>query len=348
MSDKTITVPWSGGLDSTYLILKALAEGHKVQAISFDGRNLPNSNHEAGARSRIKHIIQHSKYNNKFNHTEIQIPGIGGMWPNAYMWAQHTVWMRMLPIVVPYSDEVWMGYLASDGILEYIEEHMFNEYNSANYNIREDCSVPLPLLKIPLRKLTKNELWDKLTTGAEDLDLYGIIHEVSYCPYTWRIGDILFRCGGCEQCEKMDERGLTDIQPSQISDDSISPTIVDRILNSARESKWVRIKGDNKWWNYIRIKLRKSDGGDIHAGNIPHYKRMDIDIHQRYATLFIGHDIGPLSSSPWEVFDDCDELINDDFRINVNAFKVPDTIDHASYWDYVGSIQSLDFLTESE
>jgi len=156
---KKVLIPFSGGLDSTYLIWKNLKEGNKVTTVYFEIEN--NSSKvelEKIHRSKIinlfiKEFGQCSLESSIFQY-KILVSGV----VNDYTLIQAPIWMLGAFMGSDNQfDEVQMGYVANDDTLSYLKEiqTLFNSYQPFS-------TKPLPQLTFPIIKKKKEEMLREL------------------------------------------------------------------------------------------------------------------------------------------------------------------------------------------
>lgn len=185
-----IIIPWSGGLDSSALIYKRLAEGHEVIAVRFElQNNREQSKAEADAVRRIGHILRDdSNFNLNFNDAADPAASIelsfGG-------YIQPAVWASLLGLYAASYvdiDAVEMAYVMRDDAVSFLPEISKQFRNSHAIAARSDKSCPK--ISFPLIKLTKSELWDSLPRR--------IRYFIHFCEYSDRACD---RCHSCKRFE---------------------------------------------------------------------------------------------------------------------------------------------------
>lgn len=202
-SKDTVEIMWTGGLDSTLLLFKALKNGFNVRTLSFNSNTQLNSSlMDAHNRKLIKSKLEQLGYT--FESREIDILSITGSWPTMYDKQEHALWLRMLPLYVePWVREIQLGYLSEDPIMEHISD-VQSEYKSGGYN----RTTPLPKLTTPLDTYTKADVIGELKILAEEMNCDNIMHIVGTCCSMTRINSLVVNCGGCAKCKRSIEHGI--------------------------------------------------------------------------------------------------------------------------------------------
>lgn len=223
-SPPKVQILWTGGLDSTLLLLKAIKRKDTITTISFVSEKQLNSSYMDGV-NRTKIIHQLSKLGIKWTHLEITLPIIdGGIWPTAYIRQEHALWMRLLPLYVcMYYDEVQLGYLVEDPILEH-RSSLIKEYRSGEYN-----TIKLPELTMPLDTYTKADVIGELKEIAEELGIPNIMDISGTCNNMTMINDNVLNCGGCDKCSRSLSHGIRSLG-IPISDDTLEYMKIDKGL----------------------------------------------------------------------------------------------------------------------
>lgn len=206
---KKVVVPWSGGLDSTTLLITLAHVGAEVCALSFSGGNLPNDKHESHARTNLRNIIQKRNCGEYIKFKDITLPTLGGMWPGAYKAAQHSLWIKMLPLVIPNADFVFLGYVVGDGCVSQ-EKEIQKEWNAGNFNIHHDYTMPT--LVLPLRTFVKPDVCRLFTDVIEREHFDGLDDHITFCQSTTKLGNHLYGCGDCPSCDTAKSTGTNHLQ----------------------------------------------------------------------------------------------------------------------------------------
>lgn len=189
-----VLIPWSGGLDSTALVFKALKEGHAITTVSFKlVNNNAQSIAEEEAREKIKAIIGIEYPNAEIKYlkgAEVDI----NCNTFKYHLSQPMIWIFASMFAVDDHDEIWMGYVLGDDALGWMED-MRNLYRAYS----PFMEIKLPEIKFPLIKEKKSMIIESYFPEK----LHG---RVSFCenPDLVTINDKILSlpCGHCASCER--------------------------------------------------------------------------------------------------------------------------------------------------
>lgn len=187
---KKIFVLWSGGMDSTYLILKLLSEGHSVDAGYIDIENNEYKNEmEQKAINNITPIIQrdYSKFNYVGVTYKILMNRDGG-----------TLKLRQVPLFIlgllyeigKEYDEVAIGYVVGDCVISWLDDirRIWKSYKSL-------LCGKIPKLTFPLHNYTKE--FDICDSIPESIRSYLV-----WCENPKKAGDKFENCGNCLPCKR--------------------------------------------------------------------------------------------------------------------------------------------------
>lgn len=194
---KSVTILWSGGLDSNMLLALAIKAECKIQLLSIESPSLPNLEAEQINRERVLDILR-PNYN-----IEHKIFKIGHLSPVPCLLAQMRVWASIMPIAYgKYTDHVMIGYVMSDQALSYLDDlqsywqagEVFHDYDCGNY----------PELSFPITKLHKHDIMAYLHKCHPELDYHHV-----YCENPKIRGEekIIIACKECPSCKKMEDLG---------------------------------------------------------------------------------------------------------------------------------------------
>jgi hypothetical protein len=198
--NKNIAILFSGGLDSTYLMWKALKDGHKVYPIYISIKN--NENKVLVEKQQCKLLID--KFNEEFNE-DIKLNESASIEvhnSNNIAFAQPFLWSTLVNLGLDGNpSEIQMGYVYGDAVIAYIPE-IKKTYNSAKPFIRYQ-----PKLTFPITKTTKDDIvnelpeqYRKLVVSCENpiLKNYSITNKETGFKYRF-----FEPCGNCEVCRKI-------------------------------------------------------------------------------------------------------------------------------------------------
>ncbi len=182
MKNKKILVSWTGGLDSTYLILKLLNEGHYVNTVYTE--IVSNINQIAREKHAVNNIIKYfNNYHNYLGHKEIK----SCSWANNLCFQQFPSILKGLIETYNDHDEVAIGYVMNDDIISFIPDitKVWNSYKNI-------CHERFPKITFPIIKEHKKYIY--LNTPNEYLQY------VTWCE---RTDNKKTNCGKCPSCLRM-------------------------------------------------------------------------------------------------------------------------------------------------
>jgi len=199
---KKIAILFSGGLDSTYLMWKALKGGHEVYPIYIEIKN--NNTKSLIEKQQSELII--NELNKEFNKNILlnKTITIDVHNHNNLGFAQPFLWSTLVNVGLPKGvTELQIGYVYGDSVIAYIPE-IKNLYNSA-----KPFMVDQPKLTFPIIKSDKNDIvyelpkqYRKLVVSCENIQLkkYSITNKETGFKYRF-----FEPCGDCEICKKIIE-----------------------------------------------------------------------------------------------------------------------------------------------
>lgn len=156
---KKVLIPFSGGLDSTYLVWKNLKEGNDVTIVYFEIEN----NAEKVKLEKIHRAKIITLFQKEFGHGSLHIPHLeykilaSGI-INNYSLIQVPIWMLGAFMGSNHTyDEIQMGYVMNDDALSYLDEirTLFNAYQPFSND-------PLPKITFPIIRKHKTEMLREL------------------------------------------------------------------------------------------------------------------------------------------------------------------------------------------
>lgn len=168
---KRVLIPWSGGADSTYLILKNLKEGNHVTAFGVRLENNPNQSDREFKSRKIISDFFYKNYPSNFDYKlfvgRIDVGGSTNL-----ILSQPPIWVLFSHYSQSFSeiDEVQIGYVMNDDVISYLEDvrNLWKSY-------RPFIGTKHPNLEFPLTKTKKYEILDSLPDE--------IIRNISVCEY---------------------------------------------------------------------------------------------------------------------------------------------------------------------
>lgn len=180
-------VPWSGGLDSTYLLYKLLSEGHAVEAVLYSIDIDEQGKRQTRAISAMAEGYFSKNYPATFSvlHHAGSMPGVAH---NTPVYLTQVLWhIFMIMKSVSDHDYVALGYVMNDDAVSFLPEI------STIYNSYSGIARSLPELVFPLVKTKKNQAYYNLPRELRE--------SVTWCEST----EPSDRCGTCPSCKRMVE-----------------------------------------------------------------------------------------------------------------------------------------------
>jgi hypothetical protein len=183
---------WSGGLDSTYLLIKTLIEQqdspHVIRTISLNCPQISGSKKCRGSRNKIKKILNDEGW--KFFHTEISLS-----YESKRYWlgpagedgiAQPAIWAFLGLIHAMPEETLYLGYVSGDVAIQYLHEikGIASEYNSIT---RKGISISFPIINMEKSEIIENMMSDKVQKKC--------LENIWFCQ-----GDESRPCGECQSC----------------------------------------------------------------------------------------------------------------------------------------------------
>lgn len=170
---KNVFIPWTGGLDSTYLIYKNLSEGNTVYSSSIlFANNVNQTIYEMKARYHLLPILEKIAEENNCNfyyESSYNIKFFAG--GSGYVLGQLPVLINSFRYLCPYGwvDEVQFAYVKGDDFFDsdFNMEKLFrdNFTNLEIYNV-ESKNVKL---SFPLKYVSKSEILEIIDKRLLDL-----------------------------------------------------------------------------------------------------------------------------------------------------------------------------------
>jgi hypothetical protein len=196
-------VPFSGGLDSTFLIWCLLKQGHTVDALCYNINDTPQEIRQNAAIDKLVPILQ---THGSFRLFRERIGGhssgiVGGHTPIVLGQVPH----HMFHIVnnIRDHDFVAMAYVLGDHAISFLDEieAIYNSYTGISDKGVSDILSDVapnwgpckhPKLVFPLKQLSKSIIYNLL---PHDLRL-----NVTWCEDVCNVED---NCGKCKSCKTM-------------------------------------------------------------------------------------------------------------------------------------------------
>lgn len=179
---------WSGGLDSTYLLIRLLDAGYKVETLYVEiPENEPKVAREKGAIEKLLKILRNKYY--YFEHHTVTIPAVPGA-----MLAQPLAFLYGGFLTSCQRDH--FAYFASSYVLNDDALSFINDIQKTWKSFEWNYEGKLPRLIFPLMKMPKSIIWFEMKKFlADDIALL-----------TWCEGaDKEDHCGHCRPCNRMAE-----------------------------------------------------------------------------------------------------------------------------------------------
>lgn len=189
---KRIFVLWSGGIDSTYLILHLLEQGHQVDAGYIKiVINKEQTVRELAAIERLLPLLENDNFKYLGVLNELNIKNSGNVILN-----QIPMFLTALYHLGPY-DEFATGFIMNDDTVSWIPDI------TACYKGFRPLVRNLPNITFPLIKLKKMDLWRRLPEP--------IRNNVVWCEDEDGLYDSTKNgCGACHSCLRMEYEQKTD------------------------------------------------------------------------------------------------------------------------------------------
>jgi 7-cyano-7-deazaguanine synthase in queuosine biosynthesis len=194
---KTIGVLFSGGLDSTYMLMKALDEGHEVVPFYIDVKNnLSKSKVEQHQAKKILDLIN-KKYDKFLRLDVVASINVSGD-PHNLKFKQVPLWILGMCYLGSRIDEIHVGYVMNDDAISYLDDikRIFKAYHA--------ILETKPKLVFPISKMKKQEIQEELPSEFKSL--------VVSCedPYLNESdgGFEYYECGRCVACQRAKHDGV--------------------------------------------------------------------------------------------------------------------------------------------
>ena len=185
---KSVFVPWSAGVDSTYLIIRLLESGYKVIAgyINIENNGAKPKMERAACDRIAKQLNDRFGQNFSYDGTIYKARNFATQ-NRSLRYRQVPYFLHSL-LVAPLTDYRAIGYVSGDSAIKNLEKirAIYNSYQLI-YN------RPLPKLVFPLKNTTKTRIYCYLTEHYED-----ILSNVVWCEQP--IGSRYRACGLCHPC----------------------------------------------------------------------------------------------------------------------------------------------------
>lgn len=192
----TVLIPWSGGMDSTYLVYKAILAGCRVTTAYYKIENNDlKTKAELEARiPMIEYFYQLAReHNTRYSDLGVVFTvDVGHHRNHVGQFTQTPLWVLASAYCAADYDYVAMGFVQNDDTLSWLNEYtrLFNAYKQIQHDF---VKPPKVKLIYPISKSSKgviyhqlpSDLRNKTWTCEEPLE-----HEGKY-----------YECGNCKPCK---------------------------------------------------------------------------------------------------------------------------------------------------
>ncbi len=192
-----VLIPFSSGLDSTYLIYKNLKEGNNVVVCYFEILN--NVNKSIVEKIHREYLIK--QFEKDFKNKIVDLGTIlqcevNKVYNNSCQMNQIPIWLLGLYFACGDNiDEIQLGYVCGDDAISYLDDikKLFKKYNK--FSNKKFPKINFPLIKTLKKEITYKlpEKYKKFTISCED-------------PRIIKNDDddfLIYKlCGDCDVCKK--------------------------------------------------------------------------------------------------------------------------------------------------
>ena len=206
-------VPFSGGLDSTYLVYKLLRDGHTVDLMYIE---ILNNKNKTQAEFAVRELLIDEfkkefpeRVNVIYNHNSIEVSR-----RTSTECTQAVIWLSIVIMTLRnergyFYDAIAFGYVQGDTMLSFIDDMQESyaalcKFENLKYGER------YPVLEFPIKKLCKRDMFDGLSNRYTSL--------IWSCeePHMSEDG-VVTRCGDCNPCNTQKHYGIYDRSRDTIS-----------------------------------------------------------------------------------------------------------------------------------
>jgi 7-cyano-7-deazaguanine synthase in queuosine biosynthesis len=175
-----VVVSWSGGFDSTYMIIELLKNGNRVTAIQIVSPSLVNSQIESERTKLITPLLQKL---GTFRHCVVKQDYESG---DTFLLPQLPLFLFNLALSTTNEhDKVCIGYIMNDDAISFIPE-IKKIWKSLG------LMKKLPVLDFPLMKTKKETVISYLLYNHKE------IYDLCWCCES----DFSVMCGECASCKR--------------------------------------------------------------------------------------------------------------------------------------------------
>lgn len=205
---KKVAILWTGGLDSTYLIIKNLFLGNRIHLYYVDIKNNENDmKAESIARDKllkdIKKICKNIDMKGTLDTDIDKITNIELPLGQDYPFPQVPLFFPAILSIIFSYDEIQLGYVFND--YGYVTEFtnrlqtIYKDYLDLGLS-KEEYTGNVAKLRFPLIETTKQEeilLFQSLDNKYKTHFLKSMIH----CEEVKEVDGVLCNCGECSACD---------------------------------------------------------------------------------------------------------------------------------------------------
>ena len=181
----------SGGLDSTYMVLKYLEKGYYVDMLYVVISNNKNkTSRELISINKFIKYINNTKYKESYTFTKTDKIYVN-VNDNKYFQIILPLIYSLLDYIEKYHTTVSIGYVVSDDMVSFIDDikKIWNSFKGIYNN--------LPTITFPILKTHKIEIYNTLPDELKK--------SITWCESSDKVDT---SCGNCIPCKKMILHGL--------------------------------------------------------------------------------------------------------------------------------------------
>jgi 7-cyano-7-deazaguanine synthase in queuosine biosynthesis len=190
----TVLIPWSGGMDSTYLVYKAIMSGCIVTTAYYKIENNDlKVEAELKARGEMMDYFRNLAREHGTRYNDLGVTFSVNIDYNRPVgqFTQTPLWVLASAYCAGPFDYVAMGFVQGDETISWQKEynHLFDAYK----RIQHDFVKP-PKVKLiyPISRTKKDAIYYHLPDEIK--------RKTWTCEYPTKIGESLYECGHCKTC----------------------------------------------------------------------------------------------------------------------------------------------------
>jgi len=264
---KEVHIFWSAGFDSTFLVYKALMEGHKVSTYYIDLLNNPDKT--KAENNAIGLLI--NEFHKQFPNTMISHTKLGSIKLD-YSFNMDNTYGYLLSTFLPliqvenYSiDEIQIGFIVGDLNISYLED-IQNAYSSLMAFMKR----PKVKLTFPLKKVTKGEIFGELpinyTKYVQTCEAPGYEIDIS--------NGLRKMCMECNKCKELGRSKPYDIFKDKVVIDGDTVKLTGQVTTYMPNSA-ENVKHDED----LSIDGNVVEKNDVKSFKIPHCPLGDVIVN---------------------------------------------------------------------